>query len=67
MMREFNTFTSPVRVGLIIVAAMVFGVIFARVIAMSGKAEVRADTTLESVEPITQGIGGIRGLRGSLP
>ncbi len=54
------------------IAAFVFVVIFARVVTMSEQqAEVRARTAeappAESAEPITQGIGGIKGLRGTLP
>ncbi len=58
------------------IAAFVFVVIFARVVTMheqmhEQRAEARAQTAeaapAESVEPITQGIGGIKGLRGTLP
>ena len=49
------------------IAVVVLGVIFVRVITMSAQSEVRADTTRESVGRATVDIGGIKGLRGSLP
>ena len=57
---------------MITIAVFVFVVIFARVITMQEqRAEARAQTAeappAESAEPITQGIGGIKGLRGTLP
>ena len=71
-MRELDPYLTPARAGLIMIAAFVFVVIFARVITMpEQEAEVRAQTAeappAESAEPITQGIGGIKGLRGTLP
>ena len=51
---------------MILIAVLVFGVIFARVIMMPERAEVRTEIRPESGEPVTQGTG-IRGLRGSLP
>jgi hypothetical protein len=66
MMREPDPYLTPARVGLILIAVFVFGVIFARIIAMREQAEVRAEARPESREPFTQGIGGIKGLRGSL-
>ena len=65
-MREPDPYLTPARVGLIMIAVLVFGVIFARIIAMREQADVRAEVRQEGREPITQGIGGIRGLRGSL-
>jgi hypothetical protein len=69
-MREPDPYLTPARVGLILVAVLVFSVIFARIIAMREQADVRAEvrqeTRHEGGEPVTQGIGGIRGLRGSL-
>jgi hypothetical protein len=65
-MREPDPYLTPARVGLIMVAVLVFSVIFARIIAMREQADVRAEVRQESREPITLGIGGIRGLRGSL-
>jgi len=71
VMREPDPYLTPARVGLSLIAVLVFSVIFARIIAMREQVEVRAEvrpeTRQESSEPITQGIGGIRGLRGSLP
>ena len=66
MMREPNPYLTPARVGLIMIAVLVLGVIFARVIMMSAQSEVRADPRPESGDRVTQGIG-IKGLRGSLP
>lgn len=66
MMREPDLHFTPARVGLILIAVLVFGVIFARVIMMPERAEVRTEIRPESGEPVTQGTG-IRGLRGSLP
>jgi hypothetical protein len=71
-MREFDPYFTPARAGLFTIAAFVFVVIFARVVTMSEQqAEVRARTAeappAESAEPITEGIGGIKGLRGTLP
>jgi hypothetical protein len=65
-MREPDPYLSPARVGLIMIAVLVFGVIFVRVIAMSEPAEVRTDIRSEGGDRVTQGTG-IRGLRGSLP
>jgi hypothetical protein len=65
-MREPDPYLTPARVGLIMVAVLVFSVIFARIIAMREQADVRAEVRQESREPITLGFGGIRGLRGSL-
>jgi hypothetical protein len=75
-MREPDPYLTPARVGLIMIAAFVFVVIFARVVTLperqEARAEIRQDTPQVisdpvTSEPITQGIGGIRGLRGSLP
>ena len=75
-MRELDPYLTPARAGLIMIAVFVFVVIFARVVTMSEqRAEVRAETriesaertTQESAEPITLGIGGFKGLRGTLP
>jgi hypothetical protein len=49
------------------IAVLVFGVIFVRILTMSGQSEVRRDTPPESVGRATVDIGGIKGLRGSLP
>ena len=70
-MRELDPYLTPARVGLIMIAVFVFVVIFARVVTMREQREVRAETRPEigepiTIEPITQGIGGIKGLRGSL-
>ena len=65
-MREPDPYLTPARVGLMLVAVLVFSVIFARIVAMREQADVRAEVRQESREPSTQGIGGIRGLRGSL-
>ena len=72
VMREPDPYLTPARVGLMMIAALVFVVIFARVVTMSEQREVRAEARTEIsepflVEPITQGIGGIKGLRGTLP
>ena len=56
---------TPVRAGLILIAVLVFGVIFARVIVMSGQSEDRTDSIPEKDARTT--IGGVKGLRGSLP
>ena len=74
-MRELDPYLTPARAGLIMIAVFVFVVIFARVVTMSEQAKVRAETRLESAqrtteesaESITLGIGGIKGLRGTLP
>ncbi len=74
-MRELDPYLTPARAGLIMIAVFVFVVIFARVVTMSEQAKVRAETRLESAERTTQesaesitlGIGGIKGLRGTLP
>jgi hypothetical protein len=71
-MREPDPYLTPARVGLIMIAAFVFVVIFARVVTLPERREARAEIRPEindpvTSEPITQGIGGIRGLRGSLP
>lgn len=66
MMREPNPYLTPARVGLIMIAVLVLGVIFARVIMMSEQSEVRTDPRPESGDRVTQGTG-IKGLRGSLP
>jgi hypothetical protein len=72
MMRELDPYFTPARVGLMTIAVFVFVVIFARIVTMQEqRAEARAQTAeappVESAEPITQGIGGIKGLRGTLP
>src|SRR5438128_974167 len=41
VMREPNPYLTPARVGLIMIAVLVLGVIFARVITMSEQSEVR--------------------------
>ena len=74
-MRELDPYLTPARAGLIMIAVFVFVVIFARVVTMSEQAKARAETRLESAERTTQesaesitlGIGGIKGLRGTLP
>ena len=71
-MREFDPYLTPARAGLILIGVFVFVVIFARVVTMrEQQVEIRAQTAeappVESAEPITQGIGGIKGLRGTLP
>jgi hypothetical protein len=65
-MREPNPYLTPARVGLIMTAVLVLGVIFARVVVMSEQSDVRRDPRPESGDRVTQGTG-IRGLRGSLP
>jgi hypothetical protein len=65
-MREPNPYLTPARVGLMMIAVLVLGVIFARVVTMSGQGEIRPDTRPENGDRLTQGTG-IRGLRGSLP
>lgn len=64
-MRLPNSDVTPVRVGLILIAVLVFGVIFARVIVMSGQNEDRTDSIPEKDARTT--VGGVKGLRGSLP
>ena len=64
-MRLPNSDVTPVRVGLILIAVLVFGVIFARVIVMSGQNEDRTGSIPEK-DPRTT-VGGVKGLRGSLP
>lgn len=64
-MRLPNSDVTPVRVGLILIAVLVFGVIFARVIVMSGQDEDRTGSIPEKDARTT--IGGVKGLRGSLP
>lgn len=55
---------TPVRVGLILIAALLFGLIVARVVAVSDSSELRTGTIFESAgRPGT----GVKGLRGSLP
>lgn len=66
MMREPNPYLTPARVGLIMIAVLVLGVIFARVVIMSEHGEVRTDPRPESGDRVTQGTG-VKGLRGSLP
>jgi hypothetical protein len=75
--RDLDPYFTPARAGLITIAVFVFVVIFARIVTMQEqraqeqRAEARAQTAeappVESAEPITQGIGGIKGLRGTLP
>jgi hypothetical protein len=70
--RDLDPYFTPARAGLITIAVFVFVVIFARVVTMQEqRAEIRAQTAeappADSAEPITQGIGGIKGLRGTLP
>ena len=67
VMREPNPYLTPARVGLIMIAVLVLGVIFVRVIIMSEPDAIRADIRPEGVDHVTQGTGGVRGLRGSLP
>ena len=67
MMREPNPYLTPARVGLIMIAVLVLGVIFVRVITMSEPDAIRADIRPEVADHVTQGTGGVRGLRGSLP
>lgn len=64
-MRLPNPDVTPVRAGLILIAVVVFGVIFARVIVMSGQNEDRTGSIPEKDARTT--IGGVKGLRGSLP
>jgi hypothetical protein len=64
-MRLPNPDLTPVRVGLILVAVLVFGVIFARVIIMSGQSEDGTDSIPE--KDVRTTVGGVKGLRGSLP
>jgi hypothetical protein len=64
-MRLPNPDLTPVRAGLILIAVLVFGVIFARVIVMSGQSEDRTDSIPEKDARTT--VGGVKGLRGSLP
>jgi len=66
-MRVPNPYLTPARAGLIMIAVLVLGVIFVRVITMSEQSEVRTDTTHETSGRATLDIGGIKGLRGSLP
>jgi hypothetical protein len=49
------------------VAVLVLGVIFVRVIIMSGQNEDRTDSIPETSGRATMDPGGIKGLRGSLP
>ena len=49
------------------IAVVVLGVIFVRVIMMSGQSHGRTDKAPETTGRVTQEIGGIKGLRGSLP
>ena len=67
VMRVPDPYLTPARAGLIMIAVVVLGVIFVRVIMISGHSEVRTDTPPESVGRATVDIGGIKGLRGSLP
>jgi hypothetical protein len=64
-MRLPNPDLTPPRVGLILIAVLVFGVIFARVIIMSGHSEDRTDSIPERDSLAT--VGGVKGLRGALP
>jgi hypothetical protein len=66
-MRVPNPNITPARAGLVMIAVLVLGVIFVRVITMSKQSEVRTDTTSETSGRATLDIGGIKGLRGSLP
>ena len=66
MMCVPNPYLTPVRAGLMMIAVVVLGVIFVRVITMSEQSEVRTDTTPENGGRVTQG-NGVKGLRGSLP
>ena len=66
-MRVPDPYLTPARAGLIMIAVVVLGVIFVRVITMSAQSEVRTEPTRESVGRATVDIGGIKGLRGSLP
>jgi hypothetical protein len=66
-MRLPNPDLTPPRVGLILIAVLVLGVIFARVIVMSGQSEDRTDSIPETSGRATMDTGGVRGLRGSLP
>lgn len=59
-----NPYLTPVRVGLILVAVLVLGVIFARVILMSERSDDRTDSIPNKSGGVTT---GIKGLRGSLP
>jgi hypothetical protein len=49
------------------IAVLVLGVIFVRVLTMSERSEIRMGTTPETSGRATLDIGGIKGLRGSLP
>ena len=64
-MRLPNPDLTPPRVGLILIAVLVFGVIFARVIIMSGQSEDHTHSIPERDSRAT--VGGVKGLRGSLP
>ena len=66
-MRGPNPNLTPARAGLIMIAVLVFGVVFVRILTMSGQSEVRKETPPESVGRAAVDIGGIKGLRGSLP
>ena len=58
---------TPARAGLIMIGVLVLGVIFVRVLTMSEHSETRMDTAPENGGQATVDIGGIKGLRGSLP
>ena len=64
-MRLPNPDLTPARAGLILIAVLVFGVIFARVMVTSGQSEDRTDSIRGKDARTT--IGGVKGLRGSLP
>lgn len=66
-MRVPNPNITPPRAGLIMIAVLVLGVIFVRVITMSERSEIRTNTPPETSGRATLDIGGIKGLRGSLP
>jgi hypothetical protein len=66
VMRGSNPYLTPARAGLIMIAVVVLGVIFVRVITMSEQSEVRTDTSPEKDSQVTLG-ASVKGLRGSLP
>ncbi|WFU20222.1 hypothetical protein [Bradyrhizobium sp. CB3481] len=67
VMRVPDPNLTPARAGLIMIGVLVLGVIFVRVLTMSEQSEVRTDTTSGNAGRATVDVGGIKGLRGSLP
>ena len=64
MVRLSDLHLTPARTGLIMVAVLLLGAIIVRVITVSEPSEVR---THEAGGQGTLDVGGVRGLRGSLP